>query len=152
MIRHAKLIALHLAIFGGAFAGSLSLSKAITPHGRGENVRPVLSRQLPRMDGSQLELKTVEGNYAPGGTSAAHSHPCPVAFVIEGAIRSQVNAEQETIYKAGEAFYEAPNGKHSVSANASETEPAKLLTIFVCDRTTPVTVDLPEAKENRRYE
>ena len=153
MIRHTKLIALHLAILGGAFTGAFGISRALVPHGRGENVRSVLSQVLPRMDGSRLELKTVEVSYVPGGISAEHSHPCPViAYVTEGAIRSQVNAEPETLYKTGEAFYEAPNGKHRVSANASQTHRAKLLAIFICDRATPLTVDLPKEKESDRYE
>ena len=38
-----------------------------------------------------------------------------------------------TVYKAGESFSEKPGDRHGVSANASETEPAKLLAVFVVD-------------------
>jgi quercetin dioxygenase-like cupin family protein len=38
-----------------------------------------------------------------------------------------------TVYKAGESFSESTGDRHSVSANASETEPAKLLAVFVLD-------------------
>ena len=38
-----------------------------------------------------------------------------------------------TVYKAGESFSEMPGDRHGVSANASETEPAKLLAVFVVD-------------------
>ena len=38
-----------------------------------------------------------------------------------------------TTYKAGESFSELPGDRHSVSANASDTEPAKLLAVFVVD-------------------
>ena len=73
----------------------------------------------------------VEVTYQPGASSSAHSHPCPVlAYVAEGTIRSQVNDEPERVYKVGETFYEAPNGVHRVSANASQTEPAKLIAFF----------------------
>ena len=100
------------------------------------------------MDGSKLEVKVEEVSYTPGGYSAAHSHPCSViAYVAEGAIRSQVNDGPETVYKTGEAFYEAPNGVHAVSANASQTEPAKLLAFHVCDKETPLTVPVPATKE-----
>ena len=90
-------------------------------------------------------------SYAPAGSYAAHSHPCPViAYVNEGAVRSQVNDGPETIYKTGEAFYEDPHGVHRVSANASQTEPARLLAIFVCDHATPVTVAVLEGKGSGR--
>ena len=38
-----------------------------------------------------------------------------------------------TVYKAGESFSEMPGDRHAVSANASETEPARLLAVFVVD-------------------
>jgi len=37
------------------------------------------------------------------------------------------------IYKAGEDFFEPPGSEHLVSENASATEPASLLAIFVAD-------------------
>ena len=38
-----------------------------------------------------------------------------------------------TTYKAGQNFSELPGDRHGVSANASETQPAKLLAVFVVD-------------------
>jgi quercetin dioxygenase-like cupin family protein len=55
------------------------------------------------------------------------------ATVLEGAISSQVNDGAVTTYKAGQSFSEQPGDRHRVSANASETEPAKLLAVFVVD-------------------
>jgi quercetin dioxygenase-like cupin family protein len=99
---------------------------------------------LPRMDGANLKVTVVEVVYAPGQSSRPHSHPCPViGYVAEGAIRFQVKGEPETVYKAGESFYEAPNGVHLVSANASDKEPAKLIAYFTCDHETPLTVAPP---------
>ena len=37
------------------------------------------------------------------------------------------------VYKAGESFFEPPGSEHLVSENASATEPASLLAIFVAD-------------------
>jgi len=143
---------LMLAMLSAALAGTWGLSQVASQEATwGERVRPTFSQALPRLDGGHLELKGVEVSYAPGASSAAHSHPCPViAYVTEGTVRSQVNDEPETIYKTGEAFYEAPNGVHRVSANASQTEPAMLLAIFVCDHATPVTVAVPEGKGTDR--
>jgi quercetin dioxygenase-like cupin family protein len=100
------------------------------------------------MDGNHLEAKAVEVTYEPGGYSVPHTHGCPVlAYVVDGAIRSQVNAEPERTYKEGETFYEAPNGVHRASANASRTEPAKMIAFFVCDRATPITVAIPSGEQ-----
>jgi len=55
------------------------------------------------------------------------------ATAVEGAIRSQVNDRPVTTYEAGQSFSELPGDRRSVSANASETQPAKLLAVFVVD-------------------
>src|SRR5213076_1357007 len=55
------------------------------------------------------------------------------ATVLEGAIRSSVNNGPAVTYRAGESFSEMPGDRHSVSENASKTEPAKLLAVFVVD-------------------
>ena len=52
--------------------------------------------------------------------------------MVEGAIRSRSTTEPATVYKAGLSFFELP-GDHGVSANASETKPAKFFTVFVVD-------------------
>lgn len=110
-----------------------------------ERARIVVSQPLAKLDGDHLKVTLVEVNYAPGEASMPHSHPCPViAYVAEGAIRSQVRGEPEKVYKAGESFYEPANGVHQVSANASATEPAKLLAYFVCDRDVPLSTDVPQ--------
>ena len=48
-----------------------------------------------------------------------------------------------TTYKAGQSFSEMPGDRHAVSANASDTEPAKLLAVFVVDTNeTDLTIPL----------
>jgi len=107
--------------------------------------RATLSHDLPRMDAAHLRVSMVEVVYGPGGSSPAHSHPCPlVGHVVEGALRMQVKGEPEAIYRAGESFYEAPNGVHLVSANESDKETAKFIAVFVCDHDTPLSVGAPE--------
>jgi quercetin dioxygenase-like cupin family protein len=74
--------------------------------------------------------------YGPGGTSPAHTHPKSAfiyATVLEGAIRTSVNNGPVVTYRAGQSFSEMPGDRHSVSENASKTEPAKLLAVFVVD-------------------
>ena len=44
-----------------------------------------------------------------------------------------MNDAPERTYQAGESWTEKPGDHHQVSKNASTTEPAKLLAIFVVD-------------------
>jgi quercetin dioxygenase-like cupin family protein len=146
----ATVPAIVLMTVGAVALGSWRLSATVTSkqaHEIGKNPRVAISQTLPRMDGDHLEAKAIEVTYPPGASSPAHSHPCPVlAYVAEGTIRSQVNDEPERVYSVGETFYEAPNGVHRVSANASQTEPAKLIAFLVCDHEGPITVATPAWK------
>ena len=86
------------------------------------------------MSGPSLNVQVIRVRYAPGASSKPHSHACPVVvYVLDGAIRSQVRGQAAATYAAGESFYEAPNGVHQISANASATQPATFLAYFVCD-------------------
>jgi quercetin dioxygenase-like cupin family protein len=134
-----------LFLVSGLLVRNLASDKG--PHSRlgeaKERARVVLSKPLPSLDGSHLKATLVEVNYGPSESSSPHSHPCAViGYVAEGSIRSQVQGQPEMTYKAGESFYEAPNGVHIVSANASSTEPAKLLAYLICDHDGPLSVDL----------
>jgi quercetin dioxygenase-like cupin family protein len=94
----------------------------------------VYQHELPNVPGESIKGVLVE--YGPCGYSPGHTHPKSAfiyATVLDGAIRSQVNDGPVTTYKAGESFSELPGDRHSVSANASETEPAELLAVFVVD-------------------
>jgi quercetin dioxygenase-like cupin family protein len=111
-----------------------------------ERARIVLTQALPKLDGEHLKATLVEVNYGPGESSEPHSHPCPViGYVVAGALRTQVRGENEVVYKAGESFYEAANGVHVVSANASQTDPAKLIAYFVCDHDAPLSIAASDA-------
>jgi quercetin dioxygenase-like cupin family protein len=106
-------------------------------------VTVVFDHALPNVPGKSMKGVLVE--YGPGGSSPAHTHPDSAfiyATVLEGAIRSQVNDGPVTVYRAGESFAELPGDHHGVSANASDTEPAKLLAVFVVDTNeTNIVID-----------
>jgi quercetin dioxygenase-like cupin family protein len=79
-------------------------------------------------------MKGVLVEYGPGGFDEAHTHPSSAfiyATVLEGAILSQVNDGPVKTYRAGESFSEYPGDRHGVSANASKSQPARLLAVFV---------------------
>lgn len=94
--------------------------------------------EIPNIPGKSL--KTVLVDYAPGFGSPAHTHAPSafiLAYVLEGSVISAVGDQPERVYRAGEHWTEAPGDHHGVSRNASATEPAKLLAIFVVDSTDP---------------
>lgn len=120
------------------------LSHSPLPSEQDATVRTLRSQALPAMNGKKLEVKLIEVSYPPGGASRAHSHPCTVfGYVLEGALRSQVQGQAEATYRPGDSFYEAPNGVHAVSANASSSEPVRFLVTFVCDSSAPLTTPVP---------
>jgi quercetin dioxygenase-like cupin family protein len=99
----------------------------------GVEVKPVRVEKLANAPGKTLTVVTV--NYALGGKSGAHHHAGSVfAYVLSGAIRSENSATGPVrVYEAGESFFEPPGSRHLVSENASATEPASMLVIFVAD-------------------
>jgi quercetin dioxygenase-like cupin family protein len=113
------------------------LSTAAAAHDANEKdakVTLVYEHELPNVPGKSIKGVLVE--YGPGGFSSAHTHPTSAfiyATVLEGAIRSQVNDGPVKVFKAGENFSEMPGDRHGVSENASKTQPAKLLAVFVVD-------------------
>ena len=109
--------------------------------------RIAFSQTLPRMDGDRLSATLVEVVYGPGGSSPPHRHPCPViGYVVEGRFRTQVEGGPETIYRAGESFFEEANAVHVISANGSDKEPVRFLAYFTCDQQAPLSIDVPETE------
>ncbi len=105
-------------------------------------VRPVFN-QPTNVPGKSLEAVTV--SYPPGAKSGAHHHANSafiMAYVISGAIRSQVEGEPARVYHVGETWRETPGAHHTISENASATEPAELLAVFLLDTGDgPLTTD-----------
>ena len=99
-----------------------------------EQVKVVFEHALPNVDGKRIVAATV--TYSPGGKSMAHHHAASAfiyAYVLSGAIRSQVGNGPAKVYHQGEGFYEMPGSHHRISENASDKEPASMLAVFVVD-------------------
>lgn len=121
-------------LVSGILLATLTLTPASANDPARSKVTVVFDHALPNVPGKSMKGVLIE--YEPGGSSLAHTHPESAfiyATVLEGAIRSQVNDGPATVYRAGESFAELPGDHHGVSANASDTEPAKLLAVFVVD-------------------
>jgi quercetin dioxygenase-like cupin family protein len=106
----------------------------------------VYQHALPGIPGKSVKGVLVE--YGPGGYSPSHTHARSAfiyATVIEGEVRSKVNDGPEKTYRTGENWTELPGAHHRVSANASETRPAKILAVFVVDDQDTV-LTIPDQK------
>ena len=126
-------------------AFAFSMAGPVPAHdGEAETVMKNFEAPIPNIPGKSLIA--LEVNYAPGAASPPHTHAKSsfiYAYVISGTIESKVNDGETRIYRAGESWSEPPGATHSISRNASRTEPAKLLAVFVLDTndnplTTPI--------------
>ena len=121
------------AFLAAAFA-ALSITTASAGDPLPGKVTVVFDRPIPNIPGKSMKGVVVE--YGPGAASPSHTHPKTAfiyATVLEGSFRIKVKGEPEKIYNVGENFVEEPGSVHEVSANASDTEPARLLAVFVLD-------------------
>ena len=112
-------------------------------------VKATLVYQHAIQDVPGKSVKGVLVEYQPGGSNGSHVHARSAliyATVIQGAVVSQVNGGEIRTFKTGENFTELPGDFHNISANASKTEPAKLLAVFIVD--TDDAVLTTPAKQN----
>jgi quercetin dioxygenase-like cupin family protein len=137
---------MNIRSFIGVACAAVAIATAM-PAGaqdRGETITRHFEQAIPNIPGKSLVALVVD--YTPGGASPSHTHAKSAfifAYVLSGEIESQVNDGPKRVYRVGESFYETPGSSHPVSRNASKTEPAKLLAVFVVDTddealTTPV--------------
>jgi len=129
-------------VAGGILAPAASAEPAPPGSDQSPVVRSVFD-QPTNIPGKSLHAVTV--SYPPGAKSAAHHHATSafiMAYVISGTIRSQLEGEPARVYHAGETWSEAPGAHHTTSENASTTEPAELLAVFLIDTGDgPLTTD-----------
>ncbi len=103
-----------------------------------DTVELIGSYPLPNVPGKRVTVLRVF--YGPGGFTRAHRHAGSVtAYITKGEIRSQLAGGPLETFKVGQSFFEAPGSTHLVSANASNTEPAELIAVFVADEGAQLT-------------
>lgn len=91
-------------------------------------------------DVSNQEIVVLEVTYPPGVESASHRHNAhTVVYVLEGTVIMQVAGGEKKRLTAGQVFYENPSDIHSVSMNASDAEPARILVYFLKEKGVPIT-------------
>jgi len=106
-----------------------------------DKVEPIASYALPNVPGKRVTIVRVF--YGPGGFTRPHRHSGSVtAYITRGEIRSQLGGGPVELFKAGQSFFEPPGATHMISANASNTEPAELVAVFVADEGAQLTTFL----------
>ena len=140
-------LSLNARRMGIAVAAALLLGSGLAWQAGGEpggaTVKPVRVEKLPNVPGKSLTAVLV--TYGPGGKSGKHHHAGSVfAYVVSGEIRSATSVGGPArVYKAGESFFEPPGAEHLVSENASASESASLLAVFVADDGAQLTTPDP---------
>ena len=99
---------------------------------------PLLKQELADLPGKEIVMVTVR--YLPGGSSLPHRHDAHVfVYVLEGAFKTQIAGHDPVTLTVGQVFYESPQDIHQMSANASLTEPAKILVFWLKDKDKPLS-------------
>jgi quercetin dioxygenase-like cupin family protein len=102
----------------------------------GAVVQELMVRDLAGVTGKEVRMLTVE--YIAAGASLPHRHNAQVfVYVLDGAVRMQIEGSAPVTLGPGETFYEGPDDIHTVSANASQTKPARILVFIVKDKAAP---------------
>jgi quercetin dioxygenase-like cupin family protein len=120
--------------FRAACAALAILALPAVAHDLRESVTPNFAQAIPNIPGKSLVAVLVE--YPPDAASPPHLHARSAfvyAYVLSGAIESQVDDGPVRTVRAGESFHEPPGARHVVSRNASTADPARLLAVFVVD-------------------
>jgi quercetin dioxygenase-like cupin family protein len=100
-------------------------------------VTTLMSRDLTDLPGKEGTMLIVE--YAPGGADPVHRHNAHAfVYVLEGTVIMQVKGAEPVTLHPGQTFYEGPNDVHLVGRNASNTEPAKFLVVFIKNKGAPI--------------
>jgi quercetin dioxygenase-like cupin family protein len=116
----------------------LCISSAAAASSPLDKVEVITSHALPNVPGKRVTIVRVF--YGPGGFTRAHRHAGTVtAYITKGEIRSQLGGGPVETFGVGQSFFEPPGSTHLVSANASNTEPAELIAVFVADEGAELT-------------
>ncbi|MCZ4307011.1 cupin domain-containing protein [Zoogloeaceae bacterium G21618-S1] len=102
-------------------------------------VTPLMTQALPDYPGKNGVVITVE--YPPGGESPVHRHNAHAfVYVLEGSIVMGVRGGKTVTLGPGQTFHEGPDDIHTVSRNASRTEPARFLVVLLKNAGEPISM------------
>jgi quercetin dioxygenase-like cupin family protein len=107
-------------------------------------VSTLLQQAIAEFPGHEIMMITLD--IPPGGGSPPHRHPGHHVFgyVLEGSYKIKLDQGAEMVLGKGQTFHEAPGQLHAVSANASDSQPARVLVFMVVESGKPTTVREPQ--------
>lgn len=108
-----------------------------------ETLAPLYQQVLPNVPGKTFTSAIV--TFPPAARAVPHRHgdAFVYAYVLEGAVSSQLEGEPAHVYHQGENWSEQPGAHHLATENTSPTEPAKLLVVFIATTGEQLKVDDP---------
>jgi quercetin dioxygenase-like cupin family protein len=103
----------------------------------------LMQHDLIALPGKEVVMSRID--QAPGTTGRPHRHFSQVfVYMLQGKAVMQVKGGPRMTLGPGQTFYEDPSDIHSVSANASKTEPAAFLAFLIKDKDRPGTVPVTQ--------
>ena len=93
---------------------------------------PTIIGSEPLAADPHKRVTSMEVVFPPNAFSPEHHHEADLyVYVLEGTIRSQLGGQPVMTYTKGQSFFEPDGSTHLFAENASMTEPAKILAVFV---------------------
>jgi quercetin dioxygenase-like cupin family protein len=110
-----------------------------------ETLAPLFEQALPNVPGKTFTSAIV--TFPPAARAVPHRHgdAFVYAYVLEGAVSSQLEGQPAHVYHQGENWSEPPGAHHLATENTSPTEPAKLLVVFIATTGEQLKVDDPHS-------
>jgi quercetin dioxygenase-like cupin family protein len=132
-----------LLVFVALLSGAARLAAQETVEARGitsvVKLDEVLFGHLTELNG-KFKLRATEFTFAPGGYLGVHHHVGPgIRYIISGEL-TFAEGGQETVYKAGEYFFETGNLAHTAQNKANLPLRVLIVEILPKDWTGPAVI------------
>ncbi len=134
-------------VLGAFLSGVLTLGVAPRssaqqdPGARPASRTELLKQVLPAGNFRNVQAVVIE--LGPAGGAPPHRHDVAVlAYVLEGIVENQFDGGAILTHRPGDSWWEAPGTVHNVARNASKTERARLLVVYIGEEGKTATVPL----------
>ena len=144
-IANVLLAAAVAAVVAGCTAAAESQEADTASAHPSETLSPLFQQVLPNVAGKTFTSAIV--TFPPAARAVPHRHgdAFVYAYVLEGAVSSQLEGEPAHVYHQGENWSEPPGAHHLATENTSATEPAKLLVVFIATTGEQLKADDPHS-------
>ncbi|MGB8028764.1 MAG: cupin domain-containing protein [Terracidiphilus sp.] len=96
------------------------------------------SSAVEGLPGWETRLYLIE--YPPGADGSGHHHPVVgLGYILSGIILSAFGDDPAIEIHAGEAFQDDAHRIHTISRNASETDPLRFVIAYTVKQDEPIT-------------